>query len=81
MAKLDFKYAPDGRLYLFEINARLTLWAHPGARAGANLAATVYADLTRTPRPQPRTIRPRLDWVHPKDVLVRAPTGSRPRSG
>src|SRR3954469_16509942 len=26
VAKLDFKYAPDGRLYLFEINSRLTLW-------------------------------------------------------
>src|SRR3954466_1549685 len=70
VAKLDFKYAPDGRLHLFEINTRLTLWAHPGARAGANLAATVYADLTGTPRPQPRTTRPRLDWVHPKDVLA-----------
>jgi predicted ATP-grasp superfamily ATP-dependent carboligase len=70
VAKLDFKYAPDGRLYLFEINARLTLWAHPGARAGANLAATVYADLTGTPRPQPRATRPQLDWVHPKDVLA-----------
>ena len=70
VAKIDFKYGPDGRLYLFEINARLTLWAHPGARAGVNLAALMYADLTGTPRPHTRTCRPCLDWVHPKDVLA-----------
>ena len=70
VAKIDFKYGPDGRLYLFEINARLTLWAHPGARAGVNLAALMYADLTGTPRPQARTTRPCLDWVHPKDLLA-----------
>jgi D-aspartate ligase len=70
VAKIDFKYGPDGWLYLFEINARLTLWAHPGARAGVNLAAIMYADLTGTPRPQLRTSRRCLDWVHPKDVLA-----------
>ena len=70
VAKIDFKYGPDGRLYLFEINARLTLWAHPGARAGVNLAAIMYADLTGTPRPQPRASAACLDWVHPKDVLA-----------
>jgi D-aspartate ligase len=70
VAKIDFKYGPDGRLYLFEINARLTLWAHPGARAGVNLPALMYADLTGTPRPQPRRSRSCLDWVHPKDVLA-----------
>jgi D-aspartate ligase len=69
VAKLDFKYGPDGRLYLFEINARLTLWAHPGARAGVNLPAIMYADLTGAPRPQSRRARC-LDWVHPKDVLA-----------
>jgi D-aspartate ligase len=70
VAKVDFKRAPCGKLYLLEINARLTLWTHPGARAGVNLAALVYADLTGTPRPQPRPIRTELDWVHPKDVLA-----------
>jgi D-aspartate ligase len=70
VAKIDFKYGPDGRLYLFEINARLTLWAHPGARAGVNLPAIMYADLTGAPRPQCRTTRTCLDWVHPKDVLA-----------
>ena len=70
VAKLDFKYCPDGKLYLFEINARLTLWAHPGARAGVNLPALMYADLTGTPRPQPSRTHTCLDWVHPKDVLA-----------
>lgn len=70
VAKLDFKYAPDGRLYLFEINARLTLWAHPGARAGVNLPAMMHADLTGRPRPERATTRACLDWVHPKDVLA-----------
>jgi predicted ATP-grasp superfamily ATP-dependent carboligase len=70
VAKIDFKYGPDGRLYLFEINARLTLWAHPGARAGVNLAAIMYADLVGVGRPQSRTTRACLDWVHPKDVLA-----------
>ncbi|MGH3587006.1 MAG: ATP-grasp domain-containing protein, partial [Pseudonocardia sp.] len=70
VAKLDFKYAPDGRLYLFEINARLTLWAHPGARAGVNLPALVYADLTGRPRPPCAHPLDPLSWVHPKDVLA-----------
>jgi D-aspartate ligase len=70
VAKLDVKYAPDGRLHLFEINARLTLWAHPGARAGVNLPALVYADLVGTPRPQPCRVRTCLDWAHPKDALA-----------
>ena len=70
VAKIDFKRAPDGTLYLLEINARLTLWAHPGARAGVNLGALVYADLTGVPRPSPRPVRTELDWVHPKDVIA-----------
>ncbi|HLU59671.1 MAG TPA: ATP-grasp domain-containing protein [Pseudonocardia sp.] len=70
VAKIDFKYGPDGRLHLFEINARLTLWAHPGARAGVNLPALVHADLTGRPRPTGANVRRRVDWVHPKDVLA-----------
>lgn len=70
VAKIDFKRAPDGTLYLLEINARLTLWAHPGARAGVNLGALVYADLTATPRPRARPLCRELDWVHPKDVIA-----------
>jgi D-aspartate ligase len=70
VAKIDFKYGPDGCLYLFEINARLTLWAHPGARAGVNLPAIMYADLTGRPRPGCGRTRAGVDWVHPKDVLA-----------
>jgi D-aspartate ligase len=70
VAKIDFKYGPDGHLYLFEINARLTLWAHPGARAGVNLPAIMYADLTGRPRPRCDRTRSCVDWVHPKDVLA-----------
>jgi D-aspartate ligase len=70
VAKLDLKYAPDGRLYVFEINARLSLWAHPGARAGVNLPAIIYADLTGRPRPRGCRTHTCLDWVHPKDVLA-----------
>jgi D-aspartate ligase len=69
VAKVDFKYGPEGCLHLFEINARLTLWAHPGARAGVNLPAIMYADLTGRPRPECRRITG-VDWVHPKDVLA-----------
>ncbi len=75
VAKLDFKYAPDGRLYLFEINARLTLWAHPGARAGVNLPAIMYADLTGRPRPECGMTRACLGWVHPKDMLAARANG------
>jgi D-aspartate ligase len=70
VAKIDFKYGPDGHLYLFEINARLTLWAHPGARAGVNLPAIMYADLAGRPRPDGGRARTCVDWVHPKDVLA-----------
>jgi D-aspartate ligase len=70
VAKIDFKYGPDGCLHLFEINARLTLWAHPGARAGVNLPAIMYADLVGRPRPDSTRTRSHVDWVHPKDVLA-----------
>jgi D-aspartate ligase len=70
VAKIDFKYAPDGRLYLLEINARCNLWLHAGARAGVNLAATMYADLTGRSRPDTSSTRTGLSWVHPKDVLA-----------
>src|SRR6266498_4021241 len=51
VAKLDFKRAPDGTLHLLEVNPRFNLWHHPGARAGVNLPALVFADLTGRPRP------------------------------
>ena len=40
-----------------------------------NLAAIMYADLTGAPRPEPRTTRACLDWVHPKDVLAARANG------
>jgi D-aspartate ligase len=75
VAKFDFKRAPDGQLFLFEINARTSLWMHPGARAGVNIPAAVYADLTGRPRPALAS-RPRpVSWVHPKDVLAARDSG------
>ena len=51
VAKLDFKRASDGTLHLLEVNPRFTLWHHAGARAGINIPALVYSDLTGSPRP------------------------------
>jgi D-aspartate ligase len=51
VAKLDFKRDRSGKLHLFEINPRFTLWHHAAAVAGVNIPALVYADLTGTPRP------------------------------
>ncbi len=62
VAKLDFKRAPDGTLYLLEINPRFNLWHHPGALAGVNLPATVFADLTGLPRPGPTRGRREVHW-------------------
>lgn len=70
VAKFDFKRSPQGELYLLEVNARFSLWHHLGARAGVNIPAMVYADLTGTrwdDRPTDR--RTSATWVHPKDVL------------
>jgi D-aspartate ligase len=65
VAKLDFKRDDRGRLHLLEVNPRFNLWHYPGALAGVNLPALVYADLTGRERPpvaaSPRTIR----WCDP----------------
>jgi D-aspartate ligase len=65
VAKLDFKRDARGRLHLLEVNPRFNLWHYPGALAGVNLPALVYADLTGRERPpvaaSPRTIR----WCDP----------------
>jgi predicted ATP-grasp superfamily ATP-dependent carboligase len=58
VAKLDFKRAPGGELLLLEVNARFNLWHLPGAVAGVNLPALVYADLIEHVRP-PVAARPR----------------------
>ncbi|HEY2207623.1 MAG TPA: hypothetical protein VGH99_24485 [Pseudonocardia sp.] len=75
VAKFDFKRAPDGQLFLFEINARTSLWNHPGAKAGVNIPAAVYADLTGRRRPKLREHPRAITWVHPKDVLSARESG------
>ena len=73
VAKLDFKRAPDGRLRLLEINARFNLWHYPGALAGVDLPALVYADLTGGPRPPVKSVVERpVRWVKPWHDLAAA---------
>lgn len=67
IAKFDFKRAPDGKLYLLEVNPRFNLWHHLGAVAGINLPALVYADLTGTPRPAVTQARAGTRWCMFKD--------------
>jgi predicted ATP-grasp superfamily ATP-dependent carboligase len=62
VAKLDFKRAPDGRLFLLEVNPRFTLWAHAAAEAGVNIPALVHADCTSTPRPAVARARAGVRW-------------------
>jgi D-aspartate ligase len=71
VAKFDFKRAPNGRLYLFEVNPRFNLWHHPGAVAGVNIPAQVYGDLTGFPVPEVRPARPGVCWTYAwHDVLA-----------
>lgn len=72
VAKFDFKRAPDGRLYLLEINPRFNLWHLLGAVAGVNLPALVYADLTGVARPQARIARPGPCWCNLRKDRVAA---------
>lgn len=62
VVKIDFKRAPDGKLYLLEVNPRFNLWHHLGAVAGVNLPALVYGDLTGKPRSVVSLARPNLRW-------------------
>jgi predicted ATP-grasp superfamily ATP-dependent carboligase len=75
VAKLDFKRTPTGELLLLEVNARFNLWHLPGAVAGINLPALVYADLVGLPRP--RVARPScgVRWSVPWDDLTAARAG------
>ena len=72
VAKFDFKRAPDGRLYLLEINPRFTLWHHLGARAGVNIPALVYGDLVGLSRPAVRPARAGVRWCKPWDDVAAA---------
>jgi CelD/BcsL family acetyltransferase involved in cellulose biosynthesis/predicted ATP-grasp superfamily ATP-dependent carboligase len=62
VAKLDFKRDPQGNLRLLEINPRFNLWHHPGAIAGVNIPAMVYADLAGLPRPPTTRVKAGVHW-------------------
>lgn len=64
VAKLDFKRGADDRLYLLEVNPRFNLWHHPGALAGVNLPALVYADLLGRRRPPVSPARAGVSWCN-----------------
>jgi D-aspartate ligase len=65
VAKFDFKEDPDGNLILLEVNPRFNLVHHPGALAGVNLPALVYADLVGLPRPAASFRRHGVTWCNP----------------
>jgi D-aspartate ligase len=62
VAKVDFKRAPDDKLYVLEINPRFNLWHHLGAVSGVNLPALYYADAVGLPRPAVRVARAGTCW-------------------
>jgi predicted ATP-grasp superfamily ATP-dependent carboligase len=75
VAKLDFKRTPAGELLLLEVNARFNLWHLPGAVAGVNLPALVYADLVGLPRPAVTRPRRGVRWSVAWDDLSAARAG------
>jgi predicted ATP-grasp superfamily ATP-dependent carboligase len=68
VAKVDFKRDPDGNLKLLEVNPRFNLWHHPGALAGVNLPALVYARLLGRPAAAPARAREGVTWCSPHDL-------------
>lgn len=62
VAKVDLKLGPDGSLYVLEINARCSLWNHPGALAGVNIPAAMYRRLTDGNVPELPRARPGVTW-------------------
>ena len=71
VAKFDFKRAPDGRLYLLEVNPRFNLWHHLGALAGVNIPALVFQNLTSETKLTLTTARSGLTWCRAwQDVLA-----------
>jgi len=69
VAKLDFTRDAAGRLHLLEINPRFNLWHYPGALAGVNLPAIVYADLTGSERPRAASAPGGVVWCDPLQDL------------
>lgn len=75
VAKIDVKRAPDGSLWLLEVNPRFSLWQRLGAAAGCDLATVAYADLTGR-RPPPVAARAGVTWSRqPRDLLVAHASG------
>lgn len=68
VAKLDFKRDSSGTLWLLEVNPRYTLWCHPAARAGVNIPALVWADLTKQEPPPSGRVTPGVSWCSPWDL-------------
>jgi predicted ATP-grasp superfamily ATP-dependent carboligase len=81
VAKVDFKRAADGALHLLEVNPRFNLWNYPGAVAGVNLPALVFADLTGAPRPAAGRARPGVTWCQPVRDLRAARAEGQPLRG
>jgi D-aspartate ligase len=69
VAKVDFKRTSSGDLKLLEVNPRFNLWHLPGAVAGVNLPALVYADVAGLPRPRAELDRPGVRWSLPWNDL------------
>src|SRR5256714_6392508 len=69
VVKVDLKRSPSGGLCLLEVNPRFNLWHLPGAVAGVNLPALVYADLAGIPRPAAGRARAGVRWSHPSRDL------------
>jgi D-aspartate ligase len=74
VAKFDFKRAPDGTLFLLEINPRLSFWNHPGAVAGVHLAELMYRDLIDAPIRPTGPARAGVRWcdILPDAMAARA---------
>jgi predicted ATP-grasp superfamily ATP-dependent carboligase len=80
VAKFDFKRGPDGALHLLEVNPRFNLWHLPGALAGVNLPALVYADLLGLPRPAAQRARAGVQWCHVVNDMAAAWASGLPLS-
>lgn len=70
VAKIDFKRGPDGRLWVLEVNPRFNLWHFPGAVAGVNLPAMVWADLAGLERPPASRVRAGVQWCEVNDIYA-----------
>src|SRR5207237_1799827 len=69
VVKVDLKRSPSGGLCLLEVNPRFNLWHLPGAVAGVNLPALVYADLAGIARPAFGPARAGVRWAQPSRDL------------